>query len=366
MANGYVNRLNADSADGMPQYPALAERLFALPSLAPGLNSLDAKEGRRLGGGLDWAISADGLNVVVQPGTCVIASPDAVNGPYVVAIPTAVTLPLPARPAAGQYRRSRVIVRVYDEEYAGAATTLREVRVELVNGTAQSANPPSVPALPALSLALGQVLQDSTSATVYSSGATSSRTWAAGGIGVVYSQADRDALAQYDGLVVYRDDLDTYEGRIAGSWRTIASGATPYIRCQHDTTTRNPGANIAINWANVIAAEGGASLSGSRINVPAGVYLVTYQVTGDWDQWPITIELRRNAGGTPTGGSALGSSLGSDNHSGSQSVSLQRVVRLNEGDYLETFLAAHVNAGLGFTMAAVGAQNFIDVVRVAT
>lgn len=221
MANGYVNRLNADPVDGTPQYPALAERLFSLPTLAPGASALNAREGKRLGSGLEWTISADGLTVTVQPGTCVVAAPDAANGPYIVVVPTAVTLTLPARPAAGQYRRSRLVVRVYDEEVAAAATTLREVRVELVNGAAQSVNPPTVPAVPVLSLGLGQILQTSTSATVYAT--TDTRTWSAGGVGVVYTQAERDALAAYDGLVVYRDDIDVLEARVGGAWLTVGT-----------------------------------------------------------------------------------------------------------------------------------------------
>ncbi len=215
MADGYANRINADPVDGVPEYPAQAERLFAALGLMPDSSALRARPGRRLGSGLELAVAADGLSVTVQPGLCVVPAPDSVNGAYVVAIPTAVTLTLPAKPGSGLQRRDRVVVRVYDEDIAALGTTLRESRVELVTGTAASS--PSAPALPLVAYEIGQLNSTSTATTVYSTNLA--RTWSAGGIGVVASQTERDALTAYDGLKVYRTDVSRFEQRVAGAWQ---------------------------------------------------------------------------------------------------------------------------------------------------
>lgn len=224
MANGYANRLNADPVDGTPVYPAQAERHFLALGLMPDSGALRARAGRRLGAGLELAVAGDGLSATVQPGTCVVPAPDSVSGPYAVAIPTAVTLTLPARPASGMQRRDRVVVRVYDEEIAALGTTLRESRVELVTGTAASS--PTAPALPTMAYEVGQLNSTSAATTVYSTNLA--RTWSAGGIGVVASQAERDALNAYNGLKVYREDVNRFESRITGAWQ-IDNEDTGYV-----------------------------------------------------------------------------------------------------------------------------------------
>lgn len=366
MADGYVLRLNADPVDGTPQYPALAERLFSLIGIAPGSSALRGQTGRRLGPGLELAVAGDSLTATVQPGVCVVPAPNATNGPYIAVVNAAKTITMPAKPGAGLQRRDRVVVRVYDEEVAEAPTTLREARVELVTGTAAAS--PSAPALPLMSYEIGQLNTTSTTTTVYSTNLV--RTWSPGGIGVVQSQSERDALALYDGLVVYRDDIDELQARMGGAWKTFtkaaADPATPFIRLQHNTsTTRAPGVMSRIAWAATIDAEGGTSLSGSQITLPPGVYVVTYQITADWDQWPAELDLRKNSAGSATGGSSLGSALGSDNHAGSESVRLQRVLRVNSGDYLECFLGAHASATTSVVTTGASLQNFFDAVRVA-
>lgn len=215
MADGFANRLNADPVGGTPTYSAQAERLFALLGAAPGATALQARAGRRLGSGLELTVAADGLSATVQPGICVVPAPNSTSGPYVCAIPTAKTITLPAKPGAGLQRRDLVVVRVYDEDIAEAPTTLREVRIELVTGSAAAS--PSAPALPLMAYTVGELNSTSTATTVQSTNL--SRTWSAGGVGVVYSQTERDALALYDGLIVYRDDLDVFDHRVAGAWQ---------------------------------------------------------------------------------------------------------------------------------------------------
>ncbi len=253
MADGYANRLNADPVDGTPQYPALAERLFGALALMPDTSALRARPGRRLGAGLELAVAADGLTATVQPGVCVVPAPDATSGPYVVAIPTAVTLTLPAKPGSGLQRRDRVVVRVYDEEIAALGTTLRESRVELVTGTAAAS--PSAPALPLMAYEVGQLNSTSTATTLYSTNLA--RTWSAGGVGVVYSQAERDALTAYDGLVVYREDLGYHEHRAGGAWSRLVPAQPPAsgVLAANAANGGGTGAFVSVGTSSAVTLE---------------------------------------------------------------------------------------------------------------
>lgn len=365
MADGFANRINADPVDGTPTYSAQAERLFAAALLMPGSSALRARGGVRLGGGFSVSVAGDSTSVTVQPGVAVIDAPNSSSGPYIVAIPTAKTLTMPAKPGAGLSRNDRVVVRVYDEDVPENPTTLREARVELVTGTAASS--PAVPAVPTMALSVAQLNTTSTTTTLTSN--VPWYSWAAGAVGVCRSQADRDSLTPYDGLVVYREDLDTFEARVNGAWVTFwqPAGVTPFIDLRHNTaTTRTPGNNLRIAWATTQEAVGGTSLSGSQITLPAGVYTVTAQITADWDQWPASLELRKNSAGSATAGSSLGVSYGSDNHAGSEVLQLSRTIRVNAGDHVEVFLGNHVSATMTLTTTTESAANYFTAVRTST
>src|SRR5262245_1296163 len=343
MADGFVSRINADPVDQVPVYAAQHERLFDLMRLAPGATGLTAKTGRRLGSGLELAVAGDSSSVTVQPGVCTIGSPNATGGPYIVAVNAAKTITMPAKPGAGLQRRDLVVVRVYDEDVAEAPTTLREARVELVTGSAAAS--PSNPAQPVLTHVVG-VLNTTNTATTIVAG-TIEYAWGSGGIGVVGSVAERNALGLFDGLMVYRSDLSAYQARIAGAWQTIAtvsSGSSPYLSVQHNaSTSRNPGQTARIAWAVTNDALGGCAISGSQITGPVGIYQVNVMVTAQWETGQgAFVEIRRNSAGSYSGGSGLcrvtdnGAGSGAGNN---RSLMMSKLLTLNNaGDHFEVWL----------------------------
>ncbi|MGH8876365.1 MAG: hypothetical protein ACRD0P_03325, partial [Stackebrandtia sp.] len=219
MADGVALRLNQVS------YTAQSERLFAALGLMPDQASgLAVREGRRLGPGLECTISGDGLSVVVQPGVCTVSHALTAGGDYQVAVAAAVTKTLGAKPGVGLKRRDTVVVDVLDADVTQKATALREANIALLSGAATSGTPVA-PAAGTMQFEIGQVHFDGTNTPVIQ--ATNPRyTWAAGGIGKVYSTTERNALAAYDGLVVYRADLNQFQERVAGAWRDSAEPVT--------------------------------------------------------------------------------------------------------------------------------------------
>src|SRR5918992_1248109 len=102
MADGVALRINRDPATGGGDQTPHGPRLIAALGLMPdGASGLMAREGKRLGPGLECAISGDGLSVVVQPGLSVVNHALSAGGDYQVAIPAARTKTLFAKPGSG-------------------------------------------------------------------------------------------------------------------------------------------------------------------------------------------------------------------------------------------------------------------------
>lgn len=217
MADGIALRLNRDPVTLLPEYTAQDERLLAGLSLtADGTGGLMTREGKRLGAGLEVTVSGDGLNAVVAPGLAVVNHALATGGDYHVAIPAQVTKALGAKPAPGLKRRDAVVVDVSDEDVAQKATSLREANIGFVTG-AETSGTPTTPAAGTMQFTIGVVAFDGAN-TPFIFPTNPRYTWAAGGIGVVFSQAERDALPAYNGMKVYREDLNTFQQRRNGAW----------------------------------------------------------------------------------------------------------------------------------------------------
>lgn len=214
MADGVALRLN------QRPYTGQEDRLLAALALVPDQASgLAVREGRRLGPGLEVTISADGLNAVVQPGVCAVNHALAAGGDYWAAFPAVVNKALAAKPATGQKRRDTVVVDVSDADVTQKPTALREANIVILAGVATSGTP-TAPAAGTMQFEIAQVAFDGTNTPTINP--TNARfTWAAGGIGVVFSQAERNALTAYDGLVVYRRDLNLLEIRRNGAWERL-------------------------------------------------------------------------------------------------------------------------------------------------
>lgn len=217
MADGVALRINRDPSTGGVEYTAQDERLFAALGVMPdGASGLMSREGKRLGPGLECSISGDGLSVIVQPGLAVVNHALSSGGDYQVAIGAARTKTLAAKPGSGLNRRDTVVIDVSDEDVTQKATTLREANIVVLQGTNTSGTP-AAPAAGTMQFEIGQVNFAGTGTpTIHP---TNPRyTCAPGGILPVFSAAERNALAAYDGLVIYRRDTNKHEARVNGAW----------------------------------------------------------------------------------------------------------------------------------------------------
>lgn len=201
-------------------YTGADERAIQSMLLHPS-SSLLARAGRRPGPGLEVTIGGTPEAATVAAGGGVITE-SAVGGSYVFAIPTPVSLTLPARPSAGTSRIDYVLVRILNET-ARPGDTLREPDVYLLSGTAGAS--PTPPTIPTGHLRLAR-LDVPASGTIAVS-QPPQRMAAAGGIILTADQTVRDAIEQiYDGLMVYREDIDAFQGRINGAWVTVGGDDT--------------------------------------------------------------------------------------------------------------------------------------------
>lgn len=174
---------------------------------------------------------------------------DATAGQYVAINDAAVTLAVTAQHAT-QFRRSLVLVEVNDSQTAGVASsaTTDRNRLYLADGPlAASAAAAALPALPANSLALGEVLIPPTGQTVTLT-PYNPRTTGRGGILPVLNDASTvpghaGAPPLFDGQ--YRDHptRGLQRGRADGTWR---AAAPLYARAKVLATTIN-GAPAAID-----------------------------------------------------------------------------------------------------------------------
>lgn len=256
MADGVALWFNQDSYDA-----ATLRQLFA-GMLAP-TDQLLPRPGKRPGPGLEVTVGGTPESAVVQPGPCVIV--DGTTTSYMVTVPTVASKPLAARPASGQSRVDAVIARVYDADVHGS-TSLREVDIEVVTG-APSSGIPTPPTLPAGALRLALL-------TVPASGAVAvtslvQRTTAAGGVVPVASQAERDALTAYDGLLVYREDLGGWEGRSGGVWGLVRNASD--VSWTNITPTAAFGGTMRYKvrngWVSVVIDGSATTVSGTTLTI---------------------------------------------------------------------------------------------------
>ena len=241
MADGVVLRINKDPVSLLPEYAAQHERFFAAVGMVADANSgLAVREGKRLGPGLEVTVNADGLSVDVQPGLAVVRHALDTGGDYHVAIPVAVNKVLAAKPGVGLKRRDLVVLDVLDEDTAEKPTTAREVNIEVLEGT-PTAGTPTAPAAGLMRMQLAQVHFDGTSTPIIQP-TNIPQTWASGGIGVVFSLAERDNITAYDGMKIYRSDLSLWQGRRDGVWVDEGSTDTGWLY-----------AGVADGWSASIA-----------------------------------------------------------------------------------------------------------------
>lgn len=288
MADGVALRLNRDPSTGGVEYTAQDERLLAALGVMPdGASGLMTREGKRLGPGLECSISGDGLSVVVQPGVCVVNHALAAGGDYQVAIGAARTKALAAKPGTGLNRRDTVVVDVADEDVTQKATTLREANIAVLQGTNTSGTP-TAPAAGTMQFEIGQVNFAGTGTPTIQP--TNPRyTWAAGGIGVVYSAAERNALSAYNGLVIYRADTHKYEARVNGAW-------VPLLGTDSGWFTYGIGGS---GWSVSVSGANRMRKAGNRARLQVDVNRSGGNLSGDFTN---SVILTLDPGDRPNGG----------------------------------------------------------------
>ena len=212
-----------NASAGAPAYSANELRQAMALGLMYGGRNLGARQGVRPGGN-QLSVSLSVSTITVQPGVaCVDPALSTPQGPYWVAIPAAETHTLTAADATNP-RKDIVTLRVYDHDED--ASGLRLARTEYTAGTPNAS--PAEPTVPAGAIRLATIdVPASPGAAVVTNNALA--TVAAGGILPVPSQSVRDALTgKYDGLAVWRQDLDGLNIYDGSGWRYFArpSGAT--------------------------------------------------------------------------------------------------------------------------------------------
>lgn len=195
-------------------YAGASERLLDAV-LAHPASSLLPRVGVRPGGGLGITVDGVAMTATVAPGSGFVTDV-AGGGSYKFVIPTAVVLPLTSRPGGGTSRIDEVVVVVKNVDVRPADGT-REIDLQVIAGTAGAS--PSAPTIPTGQLRLGELAVPSSGTILVSK--PPARITGLGGTLLLASQDEEDALLSelvYDGLIVYREDLDLFKGRANGGW----------------------------------------------------------------------------------------------------------------------------------------------------
>jgi hypothetical protein len=213
-----VDPLWINASAGAPAYTA--------NELRAGLAALGLFAGRPVGaragvrpGGTSLNVQLSGTTITVKAGTCIVdPGLTSVQGPYLVAFPSDVTLTLTAQDATNP-RKDLVYVRVYDNDEDGSGS--RFAQAEYLAGT--PAPSPALPALPASSLRLASIDVPKVGAGSPAVTIDGAFTAATGGIVPVRSTTDRATLSTFGGLTVF--DLATkllqvYDG---AAWQYLVS-----------------------------------------------------------------------------------------------------------------------------------------------
>jgi len=226
---GWIN-----ASGGTPAYTAAETRQLMALALQYNGRTLGARAGVRPGGNaLNTELS--GTTITVRAGVaCVDPALTTAQGPYWVPLPADETHTLTAAHATLP-RKDITILRVYDHDEDSSGQ--RKAQSEYLTGTAAAS--PAEPAVPAGAFRLATI-------DVPASGGGSPTvtinhpfTAAAGGITVVRTQTERDALAGYDGTACYRRDRDWIEAYDGTAWRVHGVAACTSTT-DRDAAVTNP------------------------------------------------------------------------------------------------------------------------------
>lgn len=248
----YAVRL-ANGADTAPRV-RMADTLPLQPS-----GPLQARSGVRPGTGAAVTVVAGTMQVQVTPFLAwVDGGASDVQAGFVFVSDATATLTLDAGDAS-QARVDTIAAVVHDDTADGSGST--DAVLVVVKGTPGA----GAPALPGSAVALRDVnvpagLSAGTGGLAPSHLGTDRRRWivGAGGILPVSGTAERDALTAYDGMAVYRTDLDRLQLWNGTTWDTYAPD--PLSRFKRGSGSLNmPAANteysVTINYPSAFDAS---------------------------------------------------------------------------------------------------------------
>lgn len=242
-----------------------------------GAGPIQARSGVKPATGTPGLVKQTGTaskSVTVEPFQAVIQGSRATAaGPYLATLDAQASLDLlTATPAdATNSRRDLIIARQSDTQWSDASTALA---VQQVVGTPAGSPVDPTPAAGDW-FTLARVTIPANATTITSAMITDLRPYAVatGGILPVVSQAERDALAKYTGMTVWRMDLNQMEAWNGTGWAVV--GPQPQAAYANDFTSTNRAINTAGAYADY---TGQPSVT---VTVPAsGVLDVTWGFRG--------------------------------------------------------------------------------------
>lgn len=272
--------------------------------------------------------------------------------------------------APGSNSRIDVIwVRQHALAADGGADADNILEIGVTQGVAAAS--PAVPAIPTGAMALAQAVILSTTTATNTAVITQVHNWtaAAGAPIPVRSQAERDALTQYDGLEVDRLDLNRKERSDGTNWLSEAAHfpGPNLLNRPRRMLTRNATFSLANNvltavgsWSADTGDDGngtGLSLSSTILTATyAGMYDVSFSIQFPAASNLIRIQLLKNgAVGPPATGTTVGLIDGAGG--GQQTLRWTGKVYLAAGETLQP--AAFQNSGsaitCGGTVASINA-----------
>lgn len=203
-----------DASGGVPTYSASNERQANAPLYGGGSGiPLKAVQGFRVGTGN--VLTATSTTWTLTPCSAVISPAAGTDqGSYRWATNANVTGSVTASDAT-YARKDIVYIQVNDSSYGDGSGALT-APVSYLAGTPSAS--PVAPTLPARSFLVGTITVPQTGGGSPTVVLNPARFVAAGGIQPVATQADRDALSAYEGLRVYRLDLNKVQCHDGTRW----------------------------------------------------------------------------------------------------------------------------------------------------
>lgn len=242
-------------------------------------------------------LGSPAMGIIVKSGlACIPGTEGGKQGTYSVLNDGDIVLSLSAAHATLN-RIDLVVLKVEDQGYSGAVNA---ASVAIVTGTPASS--PAAPSPPNNSITLAQIFVGANVTQILTANITDKRPFlaAAGGFISVADATERNALAAYDSLGVYRRDTDTIEIYDGSAWDSFTNSQGRVIARGRRTTgslVANSAAQVPVQRLDSIPL-----LAGHAYMISCGKAGFT---ASDATQRPQHLMYINNAGAATTGSTLL-------------------------------------------------------------